>query len=227
VQRLRKVKDLLAQALKDQHPESTKLRALAGFASEKAQAKAYDAASKALDMVWQLLGGTGTAASASPPEAGTAPAAQPATGPAAAAADEAAAPAAPISIVRLSKARVEWDGVRVHATSELQRLKSLLQREYEGDAVEAAAVAAAFRRLDQTIAAMNEELGDGLDEVLNAAQAERPRRAARVRQVLARLAALASNDPIFAHIDGNEFAPDMQVAAQLRAKLKDIAAALG
>ena len=56
-QRLRQVQERLAQALKAQHPESTKLRALIGYASEKADGQQdYAAASKALDMLDKLLG---------------------------------------------------------------------------------------------------------------------------------------------------------------------------
>ncbi len=55
-QRLRQIKDPLAQALKAQHPESTKLRALMGFASEKAdEKKDYAGATKALELIQQLL----------------------------------------------------------------------------------------------------------------------------------------------------------------------------
>ena len=46
----------LAAALRAQHPESTKLRAVSGFASEKAAAEDHVGAGKALDMVDKLLG---------------------------------------------------------------------------------------------------------------------------------------------------------------------------
>ena len=56
VQRLRKLRERYDQALKDQHPESTKLRALMGFASEKADGqKDYVAASRALESLEKLL----------------------------------------------------------------------------------------------------------------------------------------------------------------------------
>jgi hypothetical protein len=55
-QRLRKVRDRYEQALREQHPESTKLRALMGFASEKAdEKKDYAAAAQALDVLDKLL----------------------------------------------------------------------------------------------------------------------------------------------------------------------------
>ena len=55
-QRLRKVRDRVGQAQKAQHPESTKLGALMGYASEKADAqKDYAGATKVLEGVEKLL----------------------------------------------------------------------------------------------------------------------------------------------------------------------------
>ena len=55
-QRVRKLADRLQEALRAKHPESTKLRGLMGFASEKAEGqKDYAAAQKALDMLEKLL----------------------------------------------------------------------------------------------------------------------------------------------------------------------------
>jgi len=58
-QRLNKVKARLDAALAAQHPESTKLRAVSGFASEKAAAGDYPGATKALQMLEKLLDGAG------------------------------------------------------------------------------------------------------------------------------------------------------------------------
>jgi hypothetical protein len=56
VQRLRKVRERYEQALKEQHPESTKLRAVMGFASEKADGQHdYAAAIRALESLEKLL----------------------------------------------------------------------------------------------------------------------------------------------------------------------------
>ena len=56
VQRLKKVRERYEQALKEQHPESTKLRAVMGFASEKADGqKDYAAAGLMLDQVDKWL----------------------------------------------------------------------------------------------------------------------------------------------------------------------------
>lgn len=56
-QRLKRVKDRLEQALQAQHPESTRMRALIGYASDKADGQQdYSAAIKALEMLDKLLG---------------------------------------------------------------------------------------------------------------------------------------------------------------------------
>jgi len=56
VQRLRKVRERYEQALKEQHPEASKLRAVMGYASEKADGqKDYAAAGKALEQLERLL----------------------------------------------------------------------------------------------------------------------------------------------------------------------------
>ena len=56
VQRLRKVRERYEQALKEQHPEASKLRAVMGYASEKADGqKDYAAAGKALEQLEKLL----------------------------------------------------------------------------------------------------------------------------------------------------------------------------
>jgi hypothetical protein len=69
VQRLRKVRDAYDAALKAQHPESTKLRALMGFASEKAAAEDYVGAGKALDTLYKLLAPVATGGDADALEA--------------------------------------------------------------------------------------------------------------------------------------------------------------
>ncbi|HSI56714.1 MAG TPA: hypothetical protein VLA16_04105 [Ideonella sp.] len=66
----------LAAALRDRHPESTKLRALSGFASEKAAAGDHAGAGKALDMLEKFLSAAPAAATA-PAAASVPPPARP------------------------------------------------------------------------------------------------------------------------------------------------------
>jgi hypothetical protein len=79
-QRLRKVRERYEQALREQHPESTKLRALMGYASEKADEQHdYAAAAKGLEALEKLLaastagGGSQTREGPGGVDAGSAP----------------------------------------------------------------------------------------------------------------------------------------------------------
>lgn len=67
VARRRKLDEGLQAALRSQHPEATKLRALSGHADEKAKAHDYASAHKGLDMLEKLLAPQATAP-ATPPD---------------------------------------------------------------------------------------------------------------------------------------------------------------
>lgn len=77
--RRRQLEEGLQAALRSQHPESTKLRAVSGFADEKAKAHDYAGAHKALEMLEKLLAtpvtppGMAPAAPAAPAAASHAP----------------------------------------------------------------------------------------------------------------------------------------------------------
>ncbi len=131
-----------------------------------------------------------------------------------------------ISLVALGKARLEWNAARQHAISELRRLKEILREVYEGDAEEEAALNNSFQRLDSMIEQMTEELGDSLDDVLNADLAQRPALAKLAKAILSRFTNFVESDEIMSVIDDNEYAPDMIVAQPLRDKLSDISTAL-
>jgi hypothetical protein len=131
------------------------------------------------------------------------------------------------SLVQLGKARLEWNQTRGHAVSELSRLKSILQREYRDASDEQAALVKALRKLDDTITAMDEELSRRLDQVLNAPPAKRPELVTAAKSTAQRIVSRLGSDEILLSIDGNELAPEMQVAAPLRAKLSEIVASLG
>lgn len=131
------------------------------------------------------------------------------------------------SFVQLGKARVEWGQSRAHAVAELTRLKSILQNEYRDAADEQAALAKALQRVDDTIAAMDEEVGDRLDQLLNAPEAQRQNLAAAAKATLQRFLDKLGSDEVLLSIDGNELAPDMKIAEPLRAKLNQIVASLG
>lgn len=145
----------------------------------------------------------------------------------AALAGSAAPAAAGFSVAQLGKARIEWAQARAHAVAEFARLKAILQEEYRDDEDEQATLSAALRKLDSMITTLDEELADRLDEVLNADPAQRAGRSVAAKAALRRIVAFVVSDEILRGIDGNEYAPDMQVAAPLRARLQAIGAALG
>ena len=130
------------------------------------------------------------------------------------------------SLAQLAKARIEWNSARAHAVSELARLKKILQHEYRDAREEQAALAKALQRVDSTIDAMDDELNSRLDRVVNAQAAQRAGQAAAAKATLQRLIKLVSSDEVLQNIDGNELAPDMVIAAPLRARLTDIAQSL-
>jgi hypothetical protein len=130
------------------------------------------------------------------------------------------------AVALLNKARSEWNSARAHAVSELARLKQLLQHEYSDDSAEPAALAKALQRVDATIDAMGDELNHQLDQVANAQSNQRAAQAASAKATLQRLMKLVSSDEILQHVDGNELAPDMVIAAPLRAKLAAVAQSL-
>jgi hypothetical protein len=132
-----------------------------------------------------------------------------------------------LSLVQLGKVRVEWNQTRGHAVSELTRLKSILQREYRDATDEQAALVKALRKVDDSITAMDEELSNQLDQVLNAAPAKRAELALAAKATLRRIVTRLGTDEVLLAVDGNELAPEMKVAAPLRAKLTEIVASLG
>ena len=131
-----------------------------------------------------------------------------------------------LALAGLGTSRREWGQARAHAVGELTRLKQILQDDYRDAADEQAALAAALQRVDATIAAIDEELTDRLDQVINAQPAQRAEVAAAAKAALMRIVNLVGSDQILQSIDGNELAPDMVVAEPLRARLQDIAASL-
>lgn len=131
-----------------------------------------------------------------------------------------------LSVMKLGKARMEWIQVRLHALREFRRLKDILHEEYKDDPEEQKALAASKARLDGLVASINEELGVQLDEVLNADPEQQQELIPVAKATLERFVRVIKSDDILSVIDGNEYAPDMQVAAPLTAKLQEIAAVL-
>jgi hypothetical protein len=141
-----------------------------------------------------------------------------------------AAPAAPaperFSLTKLSKARLEWIAARGKAVEEIKRLQAALQAEYKDQPEEQATLAAAVQELQRVFDRLNEDLGDQLDDLLNAGEAQRLVPAKVAGATLAKFLDFIETDDLMKLLDGNEVLPDMQVTAPLRARLQAIAAAL-
>jgi hypothetical protein len=220
-QRLLKVKDRYEQALKDQHPESTKLRAVMGLASEKAgEKKDYAAAVQALQMVEKLLIG-------------------PAEAPADGIGGSAARPRSPegrtagASIVQLQSARLGWvklreavqddiDGVAkrirsdVHAHNEDRHAET----EYEEGELEQA-----IKRLYDSLAPLDNRLIEALDEALAAEGERRLTLQGKARDIVSEYQKFVDGDALIHRIDGNPFQP-CNVRGRVAATLNALAKAL-
>ena len=175
------------------------------FVSVSARIKNHDfvGASKVLDELEALLQGPRTAGGGEAPESD-----------------------GKLSLVKLGKARLEWINIRQKAVQEIDRLMSILQKRYQGDPKQKGALTSSEKRLKSTFAAINEELGSKLDDVLNAAPEKRAPLIAAAKGTLGKFIHFIATDEIMSVIDGNEYAPDMAIAGPMRAsKLAEIKAA--
>lgn len=132
-----------------------------------------------------------------------------------------------LSLVKLGKARIEWADTRLAGIAGIQRLKVAIERDYADMPEAASAVKSAADRLDRTIGTLNAALQDQLDLVLNAEGPAREAEAERARQLMKAFGTFVDADPVMAALDGNEILPELAVTGPLRAKLAEIAAALG
>ncbi|GEM_PF-2741250 len=122
----------------------------------------------------------------------------------------------------------EWASARKDAVDGIEALAKKIQEEYRDEVDQKAQVAVAVGKLRT----LSGKLQDGLDKQLGAALAESDpaKRAALARTAKATLASIAKvvvEDPLMAELDGNELLPDLKIVAPLKAKLREIATALG
>ena len=135
---------------------------------------------------------------------------------------------ASVSVARLGKARLEWDGLRIDALKSVDTLKSNIRTAYGPQSDVAKEVDAALSRLDGAIGQLNEELSSELDKLLNLSDAaKRSAKAEDVARLAGRFLDLTTSDPILSAIDGTVFMPGVSVVKPLRGKLNDILSAIG
>jgi hypothetical protein len=133
-----------------------------------------------------------------------------------------------LSIMKLGKARIEWQSVRSEALEELGQLKEAIVEAYASDVDAQTAVSAALTRLDGVFAKLNDDLYEQLDDVLNAADPDERRKCAAIaKKTLQTFWTFATSDPLMVTLDDNGFLEDTQITGPILAKLEEIAAALG
>lgn len=133
-----------------------------------------------------------------------------------------------LSLVKLGKSRIEWIGVRRAAVAGIGQLRDAIAQEFAADPEQAGALQQALGMLDTLVGQLDSRLEANLDAVLNAAAGRDQAAAlAAARRMLEAAMALVDGDPLMSELDGNEILPDLAVQAPLKAKLADIAAALG
>ncbi|MCW7539690.1 hypothetical protein OOT46_17775 [Aquabacterium sp. A7-Y] len=165
-------------ALQAQVGPSSKIRALAEFAREKAQGGNFKAALQALDALDTLLLALPAAAPGStdlPP-------------------------------VDYAKSRLAWDAAKKKVQTELTTLEQAILDQYRDSPVFEELSVKVREKLGGVLQSFAEDLSDTLDQALNAAQADERRRhhqaaAAAIRTFLDR----AANDSFLAQLDANPF----------------------
>jgi hypothetical protein len=183
-QRWEALQPRLAKALREQHPEATRLRAVGAFAAEKAAAGDVAGAGKALDMMEKLL-------AAAPPTAAT-PAATVAV--------------PPVSNVVFQQARLVWDASRKKALGLLATVQTALLADFKGTP-ELGEIRVLSERLQGLLARLDERLSDKLDEALNAADPQvRRQRHEEAAGIVREYRAFVQGDPGLRLLDENPFA---------------------
>jgi uncharacterized protein YqeY len=133
-----------------------------------------------------------------------------------------------LSLVKLGKARIEWDQLRTKAVTDIGTLQQKLQEEYKDDADQSSQLAAAVKTLGGLVTQLNAELGAKLDDVLNAQdEGKRKPFIDGAKATMTKFIQFVQGDKIMMALDGNEIMPEMHVVAPLQGKLKEIASALG
>ncbi len=196
--RLAELKPLVLKALKEQRGDGTKLRAVLGFAEEKAAAGSYESALKALDSLQALLLAAGTAA-----------------GPAAAGGEA-------FSKVQFEKIHLEWESRKKQVGLRLAELNAAIMAEFD----DAESVSAA-KNLGKVLARFNEGLGDTLIALRNAPdKATRAQFAAKASQVADRYLGYLDSHPLVAHVEANPYQIKVAVKETLSAPLSAVKAEL-
>lgn len=138
------------------------------------------------------------------------------------------ATASGLSVAKLAKARLEWKDTRDRAVKGLGKLAERIVEEFRNEADQQAQVNEAVKRLRALADQLREDLEDQLDAALGENDpAKRTERIRTAKKTLGDIVTLVTKDPLMADLDNNEVMPEMSIVAPMKAKLRDIALALG
>lgn len=133
-----------------------------------------------------------------------------------------------LSIMKLGKARIEWGDTRRAAMKSMEELKTAFQAAYADETNMLGEVKAALKKLDTTISQLREDLERELDNVLNETDPARRVDLVRIaRRTMNEFSSFVDSDKVMKALDGNEILPKTQITGPIRAKLAEIASALG
>ncbi len=192
-------------ALKAQHPEATKLRAVDAFAREKGQAGQYKAALTALDSLEKLLGLPPAVAGQGSTKEGGQDVKQ--DTPKDATKEEGGGKPSKSGKVDYAKARLAWDATRKKAMADLQKLERSILETYKGTPIYSE-LGTKLRKLDGVLETLSEDLSDALDRALNASEPSlRDRHHQDAHELIQKFLDYAANDPFITQLESNPFVP--------------------
>ena len=109
--------------------------------------------------------------------------------------------------VDYAKCRLAWDATKKSVHSELQKLERAILAEFN-DAPGFDQLAAGVRKLDSVLLAFEEDLGDVLDDALNApSESERQKLHQQAAALVEKFSSRALQDPFLQLLDDNPFVP--------------------
>jgi hypothetical protein len=127
-----------------------------------------------------------------------------------------------VSLVRLGKACLAWDGAKKQAAAQLKQLQKAILAEFKDtDGV------AAVKNLNNILAQFNEDLTARVDTLINASGAERRRLAGEARGIAEEYLAYLAKSPLIDHVDEHPFDVKVTVRPLLQKALKGVVRQLG
>jgi hypothetical protein len=207
--RYRAIEGRLADALKDPAHDASRLRAMDAFIVEKAGARDFDAALKALQNLEEALE---TAGGVPKPE----PEREPPTE------SENVGSESEVGLVEFAKLRLRWQEAKKAVAGELSELEKMVRSEMADDPM-----LGNLKRLAEILKVFNEGLSDALDNLANADTPEKRRAAAGVAQKAAdHYMDHVVDDELIEYVEDNPFT-ETRISGHLLPPLSAISAALG